>query len=183
MSRFIPGLELSRLFFEQAVRPILQRTVPGLEHAAGLIGSGSEVLGFDDEMSADHHWGPRVMLFVKEGDYEHVRAPIEVAMREQLPPEFLGHPTNYSDPNPTDNNVPPLGPVDEAPISHRVDVFTIRGYLLSYLNFDIEREIDPADWLTFPEQKLRSITAGAIFEDNIGLEEVRHRFAWYTNDI
>jgi len=35
-----------------------------LSDAAGIIGSGSEVLGFDDEMSSDHHWGPRTMLFL-----------------------------------------------------------------------------------------------------------------------
>src|SRR5688572_18525054 len=103
MPQFIPGLKLSRLFFEQAVRPIIQRTAPDLKYAAALIGSGSEVLGFDDEMSADHHWGPRVMLFVHPDDLESAKEKIDQALREQLPTEFHGHPTNFSDPDPNDN--------------------------------------------------------------------------------
>jgi hypothetical protein len=183
MPEFIPGLELGRLFFEQAVRPILQRTLPGLEYAAGLIGSGSEVLGFDDEMSADHHWGPRVMLFLKESDYERVRGDIIEAMREKLPPDFLGYPTNFSEPDPNDNNVQQLVAVEDGPINHRIEIFTIRGYLRSYLDFDIDERIEPADWLTLPEQKLRTIACGEIFEDRIGLEEVRCRFLWYPHDV
>ncbi|HEU0299458.1 MAG TPA: hypothetical protein VFR37_08395, partial [Longimicrobium sp.] len=64
MPEFIPGLELSRLFFVEAVRPLLDAAFPGLRYAAGLLGSGSDVLGFDTEMSRDHDWGPRVDLFL-----------------------------------------------------------------------------------------------------------------------
>ena len=42
------------------MRLLLDETFPGLPHAAALIGSGSEILGFDDEMSTNrHHYGPR----------------------------------------------------------------------------------------------------------------------------
>lgn len=182
MPEFIPGLELSRRFFEDAVRPIIDRTTPGLEYAAVLIGSGSEVLGFDDEMSADHHWGPRVMLFVNERDASR-RIPIDDALRNQLPPEFLGYPTNFSDPDPDDNNVQVLRATAAPPIRHRIEIFTPRDYLLAYLNFDIENGIAPADWLTFPEQKLRSLTGDTVFHDEVGLHEVLHRFAYYPHDV
>lgn len=59
MSSFIPGLELSRTFYVQVVRPILT----DIPHSAALIGAGSEVLAFDTERSTDHDWGPRVVLF------------------------------------------------------------------------------------------------------------------------
>jgi hypothetical protein len=183
MPEFIRGLELSRLFFEEAVRPILLRAVPDLQYAAGLIGSGSEVLGFDDEMSTDHHWGPRVMLFLKDEDLLRYRDVIDAAMREQLPTEFHGYPTNFSEPDPQDNNVQQLVAVEAGPINHRVEVYTVRGYLFSYLNFDIDKEIEPADWLTFPEQKLRSFTCGEIFHDGIGVEAVRGRFGYYPHDV
>ena len=55
MTAFIPGLELSRLFYQEAVRPILDAVFPGLPHSAALLGRGSEVLGFDDAMSTDHN--------------------------------------------------------------------------------------------------------------------------------
>lgn len=62
-SGFIGGLELSRRFYREAVRPLLERPFPDLPHAAALLGTGSDVLGFDTEMSTDHDWGPSVVLF------------------------------------------------------------------------------------------------------------------------
>ena len=44
---FIPGLELARAFYEDVVSEILGDT----PHAAGRIGWGSDVLGFDTERS------------------------------------------------------------------------------------------------------------------------------------
>lgn len=54
MPAFIPGIELSRRFYTEAVRPVLDRHWPGLPHAAALVGSGSEALGYDDATSTDH---------------------------------------------------------------------------------------------------------------------------------
>src|SRR5205814_1131429 len=50
---FLPGLELSRALYEEAVRPILEEAHPDLRYAAARVGSGSEVLGFDSSRSAD----------------------------------------------------------------------------------------------------------------------------------
>jgi hypothetical protein len=50
MAPFTPGLELARRFYEDWAAPRLE----GIAHAAALIGDGSEVLGFDTPMSADH---------------------------------------------------------------------------------------------------------------------------------
>ena len=44
---FIPHLELARRFYWEAVRPALDAEFPGLKHSAALIGTDSEVLGFD----------------------------------------------------------------------------------------------------------------------------------------
>ena len=56
------GIELSRGFYRRAVAPRLA-AVP---HAAALLGAGSEVLGFDDDVSADHDFGERVQVFVAD---------------------------------------------------------------------------------------------------------------------
>ena len=57
-SMFVPGAGLSRRLYHEVVRPILSARFPDLRHAAPLLGLGSEVLGFDDEMSTDHDWKP-----------------------------------------------------------------------------------------------------------------------------
>jgi hypothetical protein len=68
MPAFIPGLELSRRFYTEAVRPLLEEASPAIPHSAARLGSGSEVLGFDTPRSADHEWGPRLQLFLRRQD-------------------------------------------------------------------------------------------------------------------
>lgn len=70
MPPFLPGLELSRAYYQKAVRPILDRRFPDLAHAATLLGPGSEVQGFDTARSRDHNWGPRLELYVSREDRE-----------------------------------------------------------------------------------------------------------------
>ena len=183
MPEFVKGLELSRLFYEEAVRPALAAEFPGLRYAAALIGTGSEVLGFDDATSADHCWGPRVDLFLKEEDYDAARERVREALRRKLPHSFRGYPTSFTEPDPDDNGTQHLDARGAGPVNHKVEVMTARGFFLDYLAFDIEREVEPADWLTFPEQKLRTVTSGAVFHDEVGLEEVRRRFAYYPRDV
>jgi hypothetical protein len=183
MPEFVKGLELSRLFFEEAVRPALAAEFPGLRYAAALVGTGSEVLGFDTEMSADHGWGPRVDIFLAEEDYDAARDSIREALRRRLPHRFRGYPTSFTEPDPNDNGTQHLEARDAGPVNHKVELTTPRGFFLNYLAFDIEQEIEPADWLTFPEQKLRTITSGGVFHDGIGLEELRGRFSYYPRDV
>jgi hypothetical protein len=183
MTEFVKGLELSRLFFEEAVRPVLAAEFPALRYAAARLGTGSEVLGFDTEMSADHEWGPRVDLFFEEGDYEAARAAVREALGHRLPRRFRGYPTSFTEPDAADGGVQHLIEKDAGPVNHRVDLMTPRGFFLYYLAFDIRQEIEPADWLTFPEQKLRTVASGAVFHDDIGLEELRRRFAYYPQDL
>ncbi len=183
IARFSSGLSLCHEFYLEAVRPLLDRKFPGLPHAAALIGSGSEVLGFDDEMSTDHHWGPRVMLFLQEGDHKQLAEPIRQTMADGLPYTFRGYPTNFTQPNPEDNNTQLLHAIDRGPVNHRVTTHTLSGFFAEYLNFDLRQPIRPADWLSFPEQHLLSVTAGAVYHDQVGLERVRSRFKYYPHDV
>ena len=70
MPKFVPGLKLSELYFEQCVKPIIKSKLPLLRYSAGLVGSGSEVLGFDDPQSRDHNWGPRLFIFLRESEFD-----------------------------------------------------------------------------------------------------------------
>ncbi|MBM4431211.1 MAG: DUF4037 domain-containing protein [Chloroflexi bacterium] len=176
-------MRLCELFYWEVVRPLLDRHFPGLLHSAGLIGDGSEVLGFDDPMSSDHHWGPRVMLFLRQEEYEHQAPAIREMLAHQLPCEFRGYPTNFTQPDPTDNNTQLLQPIARGPVNHRVSTHTVRGFFAEYLGWDPSQALEPADWLTFSEQRLRAVTAGALYHDDVGLGDVRARFSYYPHDV
>lgn len=183
---FVKGLELSRLFYFQAVRPILESQFPGLAYSAALLGSGSEVLGYDTEMSSDHHWGPRVMLFTQPGPGLQLYQAIDRAMADQLPLTFLGYPTNFAPSNPQDNGVRLLQAVSQGPVAHRVEVSTVSGFFQDYLGVSPQAELSPAGWLTLQEQRLLGVTAGEVYYDGLapaGLEAARARFAYYPTDI
>ena len=180
---FVPGLVLAEGFYQDGVNPILASHYPDLRYSAALIGSGSEVLGFDDEMSRDHHWGPRVMLFLSTDDFKEKRDAIRSVLSNELPPQYLGYSTNFAPPDITDHGAQILQPVISGPVNHRVEIHTLAGYFHSYLNIDIEKPLSPVDWLTLPQQKLRTIVAGRVFHDDLNLESIRSRFAWYPHDV
>ena len=75
--QFVPGLELSRLFYQEEVAPILSKHFAHIKYSAALLGPGSEVLGYDTEISRDHHWGPRALIFLTESDDQQLRAEIK----------------------------------------------------------------------------------------------------------
>jgi len=182
---FTHGLKLCEQFYWEAVRPILDRHFPDLPHSAAILGTGSEVLGFDDEMSTDHHWGPRVTLFLEPQAYQQQQDGdiIYDRLAQELPYGFMGYSTNFSEPNPDDNGTQLLQFVEEGPVNHRVYCQTVDGFFAEYLNFNVDEPILAADWLTFPQQRLRTIRHGAIYHDGIGLHNVRTRFDYYPHDV
>ena len=114
MARFVPGLELSRAFYDEAVAPL----IGDLVHAAALLGWGSDVLGFDTARSTDHGWGPRLQVFVEAGATAAARRAIDAG----LPDEFHGWPTRFG--------------WDDVPVSHHDAVATLGGWLNEQLGFD-----------------------------------------------
>jgi hypothetical protein len=175
----VQGLELSRRFYAAAVRPILEQHFAGVDHAAALVGWSSEVLGFDDEMSRDHQWGPRLQLYVRKAEGAD---EIEQFLARELPTTFLGFPTNFG---PTDEpGMVRMAAAEVGPIAHRVEVLVLRSELQKWLGLDPLAGFTVADWLVTPSQRLLEWTAGDVFHDGIGeLTRVRELFAWYPHDV
>lgn len=180
---FVPGLELARRLYAEAVRPLLDSRFPGIPHTAALIGDGSDVLGFDDAQSTDHAWGPRLLLFLGAADLERHAAQIDTLLSEALPTEIAGHTTNFSEPDPTDGGTRTPQPTPGGRIRHQVEVHTIRGWVRSHLDFDTEMDLEPSDWLSFSEQRLLTLVEGAVFHDDLDLAAVRRRFAYYDREV
>ncbi|MFI5587066.1 DUF4037 domain-containing protein [Amycolatopsis sp. NPDC051758] len=75
----------------------------------------------------------------------------------EVPGTFLGHPT-------------------------KVIVARLDDWVHGTLGFDPRR---PAvrDWLATPTQVFAEFTGGAVFHDDLGLETLRQRVAWYPGDV
>jgi len=151
------GLELSRRFYADVVGPLLKDR----PHAAALLGDGSEVLGYDDDVSPDHDFGPRLQLFLPAG--ESIDAELT-----GLPAEFGGFPVT-----PRHGDAP-----------DQIEVTTAGAFFRARLGVDPADRMSLADWLLTPTQVLRSLTAGAVFHDPGGeLAERRDRLRWYPPDV
>jgi Domain of unknown function (DUF4037) len=181
MPEFIPGTELSRRFYFEAVKPLLTKHFPNLPHAAANLGTGSDVLGFDTPMSTDHDWGPSVVLFLNEADFE-LAPQIKTVMNYNLPFTFWGYPVNFA--QAPDEPILIMQEKLEYPLNHRVFVTTVKMFFQVQLDYDIDAPLEVADWLTFPSQKLRALTADGLHYDGIGqLTEVRQKLAYYPPDV
>lgn len=157
------GLELAGAFYREAVAPL----VGSRPHAAALLGPGSEVLGFDDLVSTDHDFGPRVQIFVA--------SPGEIApvlrRLDGLPAGFGGFPVRYAR-------------TDHAEVIHRVEVTTPEAFFSAHLGVDPAAGMGVADWLVTPTQVLATLTAGAVFHDPAGeLARRRNALRWYPDDV
>lgn len=183
--RFIKGLALSRAFYEQTLQPILARRFPKLQYSAGLLGSGSEVIGYDDPVSTDHHWGPRVMLFLSPADHRHLAGAIDALLAQALPYRFMGFSTNFSAPKTEDGDhgTQLLVDIDAGPVNHRVEILTTDGFMRDYLGIAAAPDTRAEDWLSIPQHKLLSFTAGALFRDDLNVQAARERLRYYPREV
>ena len=173
MSPFVPGIALCRRFFEEAVQPALDTGFPGLPYAAALLGPGSDVLGFDTEMSTDHGWGPRVDIFLEPSLAESSNA-IAAYLVDCVADQFAGFGIAFAAPRNDEHS-------HDAWFQSKV--LTAPMFSQAYLGIDVSQRLEAVDWLTLPSQKLRTLTVGPIFYDAIGLEAWRSTVAWYPNDV
>jgi hypothetical protein len=181
MPPFIPGLQLSELYYQEAVKPLLDRFLPGIAHSAALIGYGSDVIGFDTAQSTDHMWGPRLVLFLPEDGFDEQRQSVDTVLRSELPVTFRGYSTHFGSPD--EIGVRLMKSIEAGPVDHLVEIVTLRAYIQSYLGIDPAAEVGLLDWLSFSEHHLLAITSGKVFHDEIGLNDLRSKFAYYPHDL
>ncbi|MCK5629027.1 MAG: DUF4037 domain-containing protein [Nanoarchaeota archaeon] len=180
MTNFIKGKKLSELFFNELVKPLLEKHYPNLKYSAGLLGSGSDVIDFDTARSMDHDWGPRVLLFLSKNDLKKKTQISEMFSRE-LPYTFRGFSTHFGASD--DKGIKVSEKISKGKIHHRIEIFTIESFFKEYLNFNVKQDISVYDWLVFPEQKLLSITAGKVFYDDLGMNKIIKKFQYFPKDV
>ncbi|MFI9485882.1 DUF4037 domain-containing protein [Promicromonospora sp. NPDC052451] len=160
------GIEIARGYWADVVRPLLDRELPGMPRAAGRLGTGSDVLGLDDDTSRDHDWGLRLTLLVPA---ERV-GEVDALLAASLPPSYQGWPTAFA---------VTWDPV----VRHRVEVSAAADFVRSRTGVDIGG-LSAAGWLALTGQSVLEITAGPVFEDTSGeITALRERLAWYPHDV
>ena len=148
------GSELAKAYFREYGLPMLEKDFPELLPylAAGIVGSGSDRYGFDDELSQDHDFEPGFCLFLPGEDIvDRRQAFLLERAYAGLPKEFMGvlRPT--------------LSPVG----GNRNGVFRTADFYASAIGCS-DGELSPVAWLTLPDYALAEAVNGEIWLDNYG---------------
>jgi hypothetical protein len=175
------GLELSEAFYWEIVRPIIANQFPQLleKHAAGLIGYGSDVLGYDDELSRDHEWGARCYIWLLDSDYDLYAASLNHAFNEKIPTLYKGYPARFS----VDVSHEVLIPYNGESNLHHIAITSVSRHMKIQLGINTA-EPSIIEWLVLPEQKLMEWTRGKIFTDPVGeITAVRKTLTYLPDDV
>ena len=154
------GLELAREFYQAFGEPMLREQFPEWRDqiAVGLVGSGSECFGFDDEISRDHDFEPGFCLFLPDESVidRQVAFRLERAYAK-LPKEFAGF---------SRQTMSPVG-------GNRHGVIRISDFYLAKVGAPDGR-LTTEQWLTLPSYALAEATNGEVFRDARGeFSEIR----------
>lgn len=163
------GLELSEKYYLAYGKKMLEEKFPKVaERAAiGLVGQGSECLGFDDEISMDHDYGPSFCIWLTKEDYEKYGKKIAQEY-ESLPKAFEG--------------------VSERIVSahgkSRVGIHSIPDFYYGLIGCE-DTPRSNTEWLRIPESMLCSAVNGKVFLDPLGeFSRIRNELlAFYPEDV
>ena len=164
------GLELSKQYYLEHGKPMLERSFSEILPfiAVGLVGSGSECLGFDDDISKDHDFEPAFCIFLPSESI--VDRKTEFALERaysKLPNEFLGF------------HKAPLSPVG----GNRHGIIRIEDFFTKTTGSP-SGELDAFDWLSIDEQALLEATSGEVFFDGLGqFSAIREKISYFPEDI
>jgi hypothetical protein len=145
-------IDISHSFFEDIVKPILQKHFPAetAQTAFGVFGYGSEALRLDDEYSRDHHWGLRIDAMMPEIIFEIRRQTIMDTLKANLPESYRGHSLREA---------------------HLAGAGLAPDNLTAFLQRTIGLTHAPttyAEWLSLPEEDIIHIINGEVWYDPLG---------------
>ena len=164
------GLELSRRFYEAVGKPMLEEQFPQVLPyiAVGLVGSGSECYGYDDDISRDHDFAPSFCIFLPDETIVDRKTAFELERAyAKLPHDFAGI----------------TGDTAGAVGGHRRGVLRMDEFFVSKTGRH-DGLLSTAEWLTVPEYALFEAVNGSVFEDAYGrFTEIRERLRYFPEDV
>lgn len=182
MKKFIKGLDLCEGFFNSFAKGIIEEHFPNLRYTAGLIGYGSDVLGYDDPISTDHMWGPRFYLFLDKEDICQKDSIFQV-LSENLPYTYEGYSVNFTEPDPNDCGVQHPKYISEGKVNPLIFIQTFDDYLIEQLGTSDLDSIKPFEWLAFSEHRLLSLASGKLFVDGLNCADTLSKIKYYPREV
>ncbi len=164
------GLELSKAYYTEYGEAMLREDFADvfLHLAVALAGSGSECLGYDDEISRDHDFEPGFCIFLPGEDLVDPKKEFQLQRAySHLPDEFMGVKRNR------------LSPVGGS----RHGVMRMSDFYKSKCG-SADGELSCMQWLTVPESMLLEATNGEVFYDGDGtFSGIRKKLSYFPEDI
>lgn len=164
------GLELAKKYYLEYGAPMIKEHFGEYEHliAVGLIGSGSECFGYDDDISTDHDFEPAFCLFIP--DETLINSKVEFALERaysKLPREFMGYQRC---------SLSPVG-------ARRHGVIRIADFFTEKIGSS-DGVLSIQDWFSLPDYALAEAIGGEIFKDELGLiSNIRRRLTEMPEDV
>ncbi len=145
------GLALSRQYYHAFGKPMLERQFAAIlpRLAIGLVGEGSECLGYDDALSHDHDFGAGFCIWTPDDLPEADRKRLAAAYAA-LPPSYGG-----------------VHRICTPEAAGRVGVCRIGDFFQRLLGMPHLPQTE-AQWLAVDESMLAAITSGTVFRDDSG---------------
>lgn len=145
-------IDVSRSFFNEVVKPILEEKFPEetAQAACGIFGYGSEALRLDDTYSSDHHWGLRIDALVPDEICQERCQEIVQVVSANLPSSYRGH--SLREGHITGSGLAPDSLTD---------------YLKRTIGIDHAPETYQ-EWLNLPEEDVMHIINGEVWHDPSG---------------
>ena len=164
------GADISRAYYEQYGKPMLEQQFPQLLPflAAGLAGSGSECFGFDDDVSRDHDFEPGFCLFLPGEEVVDRRSAFLLERAyAALPKEFMGLKRSL---------MQPVGGVRRGVI-RTAEFFTDK-------TGTPDGNLSSRQWLSVPEQSLAEAVNGSLYFDSYQeVTRIREALGRYPEDV
>lgn len=164
------GLEIAERFYLEHGAPMIHEKFPELEGliAVGLAGSGSECMGYDDEISRDHDFEAGFCIFLPDESKVDAAAAFSLERAyDGLPREFCGFKRCR------------LAPVG----GRRRGVIRMRDFFLDKTGTP-DGALSAGDWFFIPEQSLSEAAGGRVFRDDLGeFSRIRRRLAYLPEDV
>ncbi len=164
------GLELAKRFYDECGVPMLEEKFPSVMPyiAVGLVGSGSECYGYDDDFSCDHDFEPGFCIFLPEEDVVDRKTAFQLERAyAKLPRQFMGMERNL---------ISAVGG-NRHGVIRMSDFFEAKtGRRDGALSID--------EWFAVPEYALLEAVNGKVFVDPYGeFTRIRGNLCYFPEDV